>query len=64
MPHFTSHSAHRFSITNIIFFMLFIELIVVKCEIHAKHINTLCGHNANHFNVKAGSKYVVLETIH
>jgi len=40
------------------------EIIVINCEIHAKRTNSLCGHNANHCNVKAGSKYVVLETIH
>jgi len=27
-------------------------------------VNTLCGHNANYFYVNAGSKHVVLETIH
>jgi len=38
-------------------------MILVNPEIHAEHVNTLCGRNANHFNVNASSKYVVLEMI-
>jgi hypothetical protein len=34
--------------------MLYREIIAVCSEIHIKHINTLCGHNADLFNVKAG----------
>jgi hypothetical protein len=37
--------------------VLILEIIVVNWEIHAKHINTLFGQNANHFNADAGSKY-------
>jgi hypothetical protein len=34
--------------------MLFREIIAVYCENHVGHINTLCGQNAEIFNVKAG----------
>ena len=32
--------------------MLYMEIIVVCSEIHTKHINTLCGQNAEFLNVK------------
>jgi len=32
--------------------MLFKEIIAVCSEIHTKHINTLCGQNAEFLNVK------------
>jgi len=32
--------------------MLYKEIITVFCEIHAKHINTLCGQNVKLLNVK------------
>jgi len=32
--------------------MLYREIIVVCSEIHTKHINTLCGQNAELLNVK------------
>jgi hypothetical protein len=32
--------------------MLYREIIAVCCEIHTKHINTLCGQNGELLNVK------------
>jgi len=32
--------------------MLHKEIIAVCCEIHKKHINTLCGQNVESLNVK------------
>jgi len=32
--------------------MLYREIIAVCSEIHAKHINTLCGHNEEFLKVK------------
>jgi len=32
--------------------MLYREIIAVCSQIHTKHINTLCGHNAELLNVK------------
>jgi hypothetical protein len=37
--------------------MLFREIIVVYCENHTEHINTLCRQNAELFNVEAGGPY-------
>jgi hypothetical protein len=37
--------------------MLYREIIAVCSEIHTKHINTLCGQNAEFVNVKPGSTY-------
>jgi len=37
--------------------MLYREIIAVCSEIHTKHINTLCGQNAELFNVKTGGTY-------
>jgi hypothetical protein len=34
--------------------MLYGEIIAVYSEIHTEHINTLCGHNVEFLNVKAG----------
>ena len=34
--------------------MLYREIIAVCSEIHTKHINTLCGQNAEFMNVKPG----------
>jgi hypothetical protein len=33
------------------------EIIVVYSENHIKHINTMCGKNAEFLNVKAGGTY-------
>jgi hypothetical protein len=33
------------------------EIIAVSSEIHAKHINTLCGQNVEFVNVKPGGTY-------
>ena len=33
------------------------EIIAVCSEIHAKHINTLCGQNTEFLGVKAGGTY-------
>jgi hypothetical protein len=37
--------------------MLYKEIIDVCSEIHTKHINTLCGQNAEFVNVKPGGTY-------
>jgi hypothetical protein len=37
--------------------MLYIEIIAVYSQIHTKHINTLCGQNAEFVNVTAGGTY-------
>jgi hypothetical protein len=36
---------------------MFRKVIAVYCENHAKHINTLCGQNAESFNIEAGGMY-------
>jgi len=37
--------------------MLYREIIVVCSEIHAQHINTLCGQNVEFVNVNPGGAY-------
>jgi sulfite reductase beta subunit-like hemoprotein len=37
--------------------MLYSEIIAVCSQIHTKHINTLCGQNAEFANVKPGGTY-------
>jgi len=37
--------------------ILYREIIAVCSEIHAKHINTLCGQNTQLLNVKVGGTY-------
>jgi len=37
--------------------MLYREIIAVCSQIHTKHINTLCGQNAELLNVKPGVTY-------
>jgi len=37
--------------------MLYREIIAVCSEIHTKHINTLCGQNAEFVRVKLGGTY-------
>ena len=37
--------------------MLYREIIAVCSEINTKHINTLCGQNAEFMNVTAGGTY-------
>jgi hypothetical protein len=37
--------------------MLYSEIIAVCSQIHAKHINTLCGQNVEFVNVKPGGAY-------
>jgi len=37
--------------------MLYREIIAVCSEIHTKHINTVCGQNAELLNVKPGGTY-------
>jgi len=43
--------------------MQYREIIVVCSEIHTKHINTLCGQNVEHMNVKPGGTYSNHRTI-
>jgi hypothetical protein len=40
--------------------MLYMEIIAVCSEIHAKHINTLCGQNVELLNVKLAVHEVIL----
>jgi hypothetical protein len=37
--------------------MLYREIIAVCSEIHTKHINALCGQNAELLSVKSGGAY-------
>jgi len=37
--------------------MLYSEIMAVCSQIHTKHINKLCGQNAELFNVKSGGTY-------
>jgi hypothetical protein len=37
--------------------MLFRETVVVYCENHTEHANTLCGQNAEFYYVKAGGRF-------
>jgi hypothetical protein len=37
--------------------MLYKEIIAFCCQIHTKHINTLCGQNAYLLEVKPGGTY-------
>jgi len=37
--------------------MLYREILAVCSQIHAKHINTLCGQNVELLNVKHGGTY-------
>jgi hypothetical protein len=41
----TSHETHYVSATETSQLMLFSETIVVYCESHMKHTDTLCGQN-------------------
>jgi hypothetical protein len=41
--------------------MFYREIIAVCSEIHTKHINTLCGQNAEFVNVKPGGTYSDLD---
>jgi hypothetical protein len=42
----TSQEAHYVSATETNQLMLFVEVNAVYCDNHTKHINTLCGQNA------------------
>jgi len=44
--------------------MLYREIIAVCSEIHTKHINTVCGQNAELLNVKPGGTYSDHCTVH
>jgi hypothetical protein len=37
--------------------MLYREIVAVSSQIHTKHINTLCGQNAELLKVKHGGTY-------
>jgi hypothetical protein len=41
--------------------MLYREIIYVCSQIHAKHINTLCGQNVEFFNVTLVIEYIHVE---
>jgi len=58
-------SKHSVSVIKTSQLMLYREIIAVCSQIHTKHINTLCGQNADLLNVKL-AVYVVttgLETM-
>jgi hypothetical protein len=50
-------SKHSASVMKTSQLMLYREIIAVCSEIHAKHINTLCGQNVELLNVKTGGTY-------
>jgi lipoate-protein ligase B len=52
----TAKKTQHFTITKINWLTLFKEIIAVYTENHTKHINKLCGKNAELLNVKAGGK--------
>ena len=37
--------------------MLYRKIIAVCCQIHTKHINTMCGQNVELFNISPGGTY-------
>jgi hypothetical protein len=43
--------------------MLRREIIAVCSEIHTKHINTLCGQNAEFVNVKPTGLYIDIQSV-
>jgi len=47
-------SKHSASVIKTVNLMLYREIIAVCSEIHAKHINALCGLNVGLLNVTAG----------
>jgi hypothetical protein len=51
-PDRTSQETHYVSATETNRLMLFGETVAVYCENHTEHTNTLCGQNAEFFNVK------------
>jgi hypothetical protein len=53
----TAKKTPHFTITKINWLTLFKKIIAVYSENHAKHINTLCGQNAELLIVKAGNTY-------
>jgi hypothetical protein len=53
----TSQETHNVSATKPNRLMLFRETIAVYCENHMEHTNTLCGENADLFDVKADGTY-------
>jgi hypothetical protein len=53
----TSQETHYVIATKPNRLMLFRERVAVYCENHTKHINTLYGHNAEFWCVKAGGTY-------
>jgi hypothetical protein len=53
----TAKKTLHFTITKINWFPLFKEIIAVHSENHTKHINTLCGQNAELLIIKSGGTY-------
>jgi hypothetical protein len=51
------NSVHYVSMTTTNRLMLFRETVAVYCENHMEHTNTLCGQNAEFWDVKAGGTY-------
>jgi hypothetical protein len=53
----TSQETHYVSATKPNRLMLFRETVAVYCDSNVKHVNTLCGQNAEFLNVKTGGTY-------
>jgi hypothetical protein len=53
----TSQETHYISATKPNRLMLFRETVVVYCENHMEHTDTLCGQNAEFWYDKAGGTY-------
>jgi hypothetical protein len=44
--------------------MLFKKTVAVYCENHTEHTDTLCGQNAEFFNIYKSSLYLTGNTLH
>jgi hypothetical protein len=54
----TSQETHYVTATKPHRLMLFRETVAVYIENHTEHTNTLCGQNAEFWNVKAGGIHI------
>jgi hypothetical protein len=59
----TSQETHYFSVTKPNRLILFRETLVICCENHAEHTNTLCGQNAEFCNIYKFSSYLTGNTL-
>jgi hypothetical protein len=58
----TSQETHYVSTTEPNRLMLFSETVAVYCENHMEHTNTLCGQNAEFYNIYKFSSYLTGNT--